>query len=107
MANKRTFKIHIHDLLASMIFLGKKVTPEDISIHLYNTCWSSEDKYDILGAVQAAFDREMKAQEKIQVLAGAGCYGDYIRLGVRAEDHYGIRKSEHGHLYWLDYNVQD
>lgn len=90
MANKRTFKIHIFDLIAAMIFLGKKVTPEDITNHLYSTCWADADKYDILEAVESAFDREMKKQE-----------------GKKPEDHYGIRKHADGKLYWLSYSVGD
>lgn len=85
---KRTFKIHIFDLLAAMIFIGKKVTPEDITDHLYRENWASEDKYMILDAVNFALDREMKAQE-----------------GARPEDHYGFR--ERNGVYWLDYSIQD
>ena len=88
MANKKTFKIHLFDLLAAMLFLGKKVTPEDIANHLYDTCWASEDKYDILSAVNKAFDREMANQD-----------------GKRPEDHYGLRKHPTLELYWLSYNV--
>ena len=85
---KRSFKIHIFDLIAAMVFLGTKVRPEDITDHLYRENWSSEDKYQILDAVKAAFDREMAAQS-----------------GKRPEDHYGIR--ERNGLYWLDYNIND
>lgn len=89
-ATKHTFKIHIFDLLAAMIFIGKKVTPEDITNHLYTEQWSSENKYDILDAVQSSFDREMAIQE-----------------GKRPEDHYGIRKHPSLNLYWLDYKIRD
>lgn len=87
---KRTFKIHLFDLIAAMVFIGKKVTPEDIANYLYNENWADADKYEILEAVQAAFDREMKKQE-----------------GKRGEDHYGLRKMDGGKLYWLDYNIKD
>lgn len=85
---KRTFKIHLFDLIAAMVFLGNKVSPEDITNHFYQENWADADKYEILEAVKAAFSREMKVQE-----------------GKRAEDHYGIRKSEGLDLYWLNYNV--
>ena len=88
MTVKRTFKIHLFDLLAAMIFLDKKVTPEDVTNHLYSEQWASEDKYDILDAVKAAFDREMKKQE-----------------GNRPENQYGLTKSDHVLLYWLSYKV--
>lgn len=90
MANKTTFKIHLFDLLAAFIFLGGKVTPEDITHHLYSTCWADADKYDILTAVKAALAREMGKQE-----------------GKRPEDHYGLRKSKDHELYWLSYKVED
>lgn len=89
-ATKRTFKIHLFDLIAAMVFLGKKVTPEDITNHLYSENWADCDKYEILDAVNAALDREMEAQ-----------------TGKRPEDHYGIRMSSEYPLYWLDYSIQD
>lgn len=85
---KRTFKIHIFDLIAAMVFIGKKVTPEDVANHFYQENWGDADKYELLEAVNATFDREMKKQE-----------------GKRAEDHYGIRKSDTSDLYWLDYKI--
>ena len=87
-ANRRVFKIHLFDLLATMLFLGRKVTAEDITHHLYSEQWADADKYDILGAVNDALDREMKKQE-----------------GKQREDHYGLRKSDSGILYWIDYHV--
>ena len=88
MATKRTFKIHLFDLIAAMVFLSKKVTPEDLTNHLYSENWADCDKYEILDAVNASLDREMKKQ-----------------TGKRPEDHYGLRKSENGRLYWLSYNI--
>lgn len=87
---KRTFRIHLFDLLAAMVFLGKKVTPEDLTNHLYSEKWADADKYEILTAVNTALDREMKVQE-----------------GKHGEDHYGLRKHPDGRLYWLSYNIQD
>lgn len=84
MPQKRTFKINIYDLIAAMVFLGRKVTPEDITNYLYNDEWSDIDKYDILRAVNKALDDEM---------------------AKLPEDHYGLRKSENGRLYWLNYKV--
>lgn len=85
---RRTFKIHIFDLVAAMVFLGKKVTPEDITNHFYNENWGSDDKYEILEAVKVALSREIKKQE-----------------GKRPEDHYGIR--ENNGVYWLDYKISE
>ncbi len=81
---KRKLKIHIFDLVAAMVFLGKKVTPEDIANHLHSTCWGDVDKYDILPVVVEALKAE---------------------LDKRPEDHYGLRKSETCHLYWLSYSI--
>lgn len=88
MTKRRTLKLHIFDLIAAMVFLGKKVTPEDISNHLYTTSWGDEDKYDILKVVKSSLEEELKKQ-----------------TGKRPEDHYGLRKSHTSDLYWLDYNV--
>lgn len=85
---KRTFKIHIFDLIAAMVFLGKKVTPEDVANYFYQENWGDADKFELLEAVRTAFDREMDKQK-----------------GKRPEDHYGIRKSDSGALYWLDYRI--
>lgn len=90
MTKRRVLKLHIFDLIAAMVFLGKKVTPEDIANHLYNTSWGDEDKYDILKVVKDSLDAEMKKQE-----------------GKRPEDHYGIRKSDTSLLYWLSYSVNE
>lgn len=85
---RRKLKLHIFDLIASMVFLGKKVTPEDIANHLHSTAWGDEDKYDILKVVNESLEAEMKKQD-----------------GKRPEDHYGLRKSSNGGLYWLNYNI--
>lgn len=82
----RTFKIHLFDLLACMLFLGKKVTPEDITHHLYSEQWADADKYEILEAVKTSLDKEMAKQE-----------------GKNREDHYGLRNE--GVFYWIDYRV--
>lgn len=82
----KVYRIHLFDLLACLLFLGCKATPEDITNHLYSEQWADADKYDILAAVNTALDREMKIKES-------------------GEDHYGLRKSEHGALYWLNYSV--
>ena len=87
---KNKFKIHLFDLIAAIVFLGKKVTPEDLTNHLYSENWADCDKYDILAAVNEALDREMDKQS-----------------GKRPEDHYGLRKAEAGRLYWLSYNIED
>ena len=84
----RTFKIHLFDLLAAMLFIGRKVTAEDITHHLYSEQWADADKYEILEAVKTALDREMSKQE-----------------GRHREDHYGLRKSDSGIMYWIDYRV--
>ncbi len=89
-ATKRTFKIHIFDLIAAMIFLGKKVTPEDITNHLHREVWGDADKYELLGAVQNALTTEISRQ-----------------VGKKPEDHYGIRKAKDLDLYWLDYKIQE
>lgn len=89
-SNKRTFKISMPELVAVMVFLGKKVTPEDVTNHLYNEKWGDGDKYLILEAVRKAFKDEMAMQE-----------------GPRPENHYGLCKSESYDLYWLDYNIRD
>lgn len=85
---KRVFKIHLFDLIAAMVFLGKKVTPEDIANHFYQENWGDADKYELLEAVNTTLKREMKKQE-----------------GKRPEDHYGIRKSPESELYWLAYSI--
>ncbi|CAM0027417.1 hypothetical protein VPHD148_0131 [Vibrio phage D148] len=85
---KRTFKIHIFDLIAAMVFIGKKVTPEDLANHFYNENWADADKYEVLDAVKVALDREMGLQK-----------------GKRSEDHYGFR--ENNGAYWLDYRINE
>ena len=85
---RRVFTIHLFDLIAAMVFMDKKVTPEDITHHLYSENWADADKYEILEAVKAAFKREMAKVEE----------------GVNP---YGLRKSPGGELYWLSYSVQE
>ena len=90
MANKRTFKIHIFDLIAAMVFLGKKVTPEDVAEYFYQENWGDADKWELRDAVKVAFEREMKKQ-----------------TGSRPEDHYGIRKHPELDVYWLNYKISE
>lgn len=74
--------IHIYDLVAALVFLGKKVKAADIANHIYHDRWSDIDKYDILRGVQKALDKEMAADG----------------------DHYGLRVE--GGLYWLNYEIR-
>lgn len=60
MIKKTTVKIHVYDLIAAMVALGKKVKPADIANYVYNDKWSDIDKYDILRAVEAALAKEVK-----------------------------------------------
>lgn len=85
---KRTFKIHVSELVSAMVFLGGKVTSSDVANHFYQENWGDADKFELLEAVQATFAREMKTQS-----------------GKKPEDHYGIRKAEGLDLYWLNYKV--
>ena len=85
---RRIFKIHAYDLLEALVYLGRKVTPEDITNHMYTEKWASEDKYDILKAVKSSLDIEMGLQD-----------------GPRGEDHYGLR--ERNGVYWLNYHIED
>ncbi len=81
-ATMKTFRVSKFDLIAAMVFLGKKVKADEIADHMYNANWSDVDKYDISAAVKKALTEDLE---------------------MRPEDHYGIRESNG--FYWLAYRV--